>query len=55
MLDFIARYWLEVVFGLIVTGLSIALKKIWKLYKNAQENKQYEEKEKLLKEVDEKI
>lgn len=55
MLEFIARYWIEVIFGVIVTGLSIALKRIWKLYKNAQKNKQDEEKEKLLKEVDEKI
>ena len=55
VLEFIARYWIEVIFGVIVTGLSIALKRIWKLYKNAQKNKQDEEKEKLLKEVDEKI
>ena len=55
MLDFIAKYWLEVVFGLIVTGMGIAMKKIWKLYKNAQETRQSEEKERLLKEVDGKI
>lgn len=55
MLQFIAQYWLQFLFGLIITGLSIALKKVWNLYKKEQTNKQNNEKEALLKEVDERM
>lgn len=33
MLEFIAKYWLEFLFGLIASGLGVACKKIYKLYK----------------------
>jgi hypothetical protein len=55
MLQFIAQYWLQFLFGLIITGLSIALKKVWNLYKKEQTNKLNDEKEALLKEVDERM
>jgi len=55
MLDFIVKYWLQFLFGLIVTGLSIALKKVWKMYKNAQIAQHNQEKKKLLEEMDIKI
>lgn len=55
MLDFIAKYWLEVLFGLIMTGMGIAMKRLQKLYKDAQTSKHNEEKQELLKEVDKKI
>lgn len=55
MEDFIAKYWLEVLFGLIVTGLSVMLRRIWKLYKDAQQKQKDEDHAELLKEVDKKI
>lgn len=55
MLDFIVKYWLQFLFGLIVTGLSIALKKVWKMYKNAQMAQHNQEKKELLEEMDVKI
>lgn len=55
MLQFIAQYWLQFVFGLIITGLSIALKKVWSLYKKEQARQHDEEKEELLNEVQQRI
>lgn len=37
MLEFIIHYWLEVVFGLVVTGLGLAIGKLWKLYKTERD------------------
>lgn len=55
MLEFIAQYWLQFVFGLIITGMGIALKKVWGLYKKEQTRRHDEEKEELLEEVDERM
>lgn len=55
MLDFIAKYWLEVIFGLIVTGMGIAMRRLQKMYKDSQTSKRNEEKQELLAEVDLKI
>ena len=55
MIEFIAKYWLEVLFGLIVTGMGIAIKKIWNMYKSVQTQEHNKEKEEILHIVDEKI
>lgn len=55
MLDFIAKYWLEVIFGFIVAGMGIAMKRLQKLYKDAKSSQHNKEKEEMLKEVDLKI
>lgn len=34
MLDFIIKYWLQVLLGLVCTGLGFACKYFWKLYKS---------------------
>lgn len=53
--DFIARYWIEVFFSLVVTGLSIALKRFYSLYKHEKQRQQNTEHATLLREVDKKI
>ena len=42
MIEWIMKYWVEVAFGLVVTGASICIKKIWSMYKqekSGRENK----------------
>ena len=55
MLEFIAQYWLTFVFGLIASGLGIALKKVWSLYKKERIMKYEEEKKEILEEVETKL
>lgn len=55
MLEWIAKYWLEVLFGLIVTGMGLGMRKIWKMYKDAQIIRHKEEREEISHEIDEKI
>lgn len=43
MTDFIFKYWLEAVFGLIVSGLGFACRHYWKLWKNEQNHQKSEE------------
>lgn len=43
VLEFIGKYWLEFLLGAIATGLSIACKKIYQLYKNEQKNQKTQE------------
>ncbi len=51
MLDFIVKYWLEVVFGLISAGLAYSYKKLTKLYKDEKERQKQQEKSALITEV----
>lgn len=55
MLEWIAKYWLEVLFGLIITGMGLGMRKIWKMYKDAQIIRHKEEREEISHEIDEKI
>ena len=55
MLEWIAKYWLEVLFGLIVAGMGLIIKKIWKMYKDAETKRHKEEREEISHEIDEKI
>ena len=55
MIQFIAQYWLQFLFGLIITGMGIALKKVWGMYKKEQTRKRDEEKEELLEKVEERM
>lgn len=55
MLEWITKYWLEVLFGLVVTGMGLGMKKIWKMYKDAQIIRHKEEREEISQEIDEKI
>jgi hypothetical protein len=34
MTEFIVKYWLQFLFGLIATGMTIVAKRLWTLYKN---------------------
>lgn len=43
MTEFIMHYWLEVIFGLIVSGLGFACRRYWKLWKNEQNHQKTEE------------
>ena len=54
MIQFIAQYWLEVVFGLIVAGLGLAIKKLWTLYKGERDKDIKAEIEGLLSEMNKK-
>ena len=45
MLEFILKYWVEVVFGLIVSGLSFACRRYWKLWREEQQHQKTEEQE----------
>jgi hypothetical protein len=51
MVTFVAKYWLEVLFGVIVGGLSYACKKIWKLYQDEKQHKKTEEQEEFYKSI----
>lgn len=55
MLEWIAKYWLEVLFGLVVTGMGLGMRKIWKMYKDTQIIRHKEEREEISHEIDEKI
>lgn len=54
MLTFITQYWLEVIFGLIVAGLGLAIRKLWKLYKTERDKDIKEEIDGLLKDMNQK-
>lgn len=41
MLDFIAKYWVEVLFGIIVSGCSFICKRIYTLYKNEKASREH--------------
>ena len=43
MPEFILKYWVEVVFGLIVSGLSFACRRYWKLWREEQQHQKTEE------------
>lgn len=43
MPEFILKYWVEVVFGLIVSGLSFACRRYWKLWRTEQQHQKTEE------------
>ncbi|MCM1324365.1 MAG: hypothetical protein NC218_09395 [Acetobacter sp.] len=43
MLEFIGKYWLEFLLGAIATGLSVACKKIYNLYKSEKNHQKTEE------------
>ena len=45
MPEFILKYWVEVVFGLIVSGLSFACRRYWKLWREEQQHQKTEEQE----------
>jgi hypothetical protein len=51
MLEFILKYWIQVAFGLIVSGLTICLKKFWTMYKREKER----DREELRKTISEEI
>ena len=40
MLDFIIKYWLEILFGLITTGATLFAKRIYSLYKSEKKTKE---------------
>lgn len=43
MTEFIMHYWLEVLFGLIVSGMGFACRRYWKLWKDEQQHQKTEE------------
>lgn len=43
MPEFILKYWVEVIFGLIVSGLSFACRRYWKLWREEQQHQKTEE------------
>lgn len=45
MPEFILKYWVEVVFGLIVSGLSFACRRYWKLWRAEQQYQKTKEQE----------
>ena len=45
MTEFILKYWVEVMFGLIVSGLSFACRRYWKLWRAEQQHQKTEEQE----------
>ena len=59
MPEFILKYWVEVVFGLIVSGLSFACRRYWKLWRAEQQHQKTEEQEVfydgILKKIDERF
>lgn len=55
MPEFILKYWVEVVFGLIVSGLSFACRRYWKLWRAEQKHQKTEEQEAFYNGILEKI
>lgn len=51
MLEFITKYWLEVLFGLITTGATLFAKRVYSLYKSEKKTKE----KLIIDEVDKKI
>lgn len=51
MIEFIARYWIQFVFGLITTGMGIFCKKVWDLYKKEKNTQKTEEQKKFYAEL----
>ncbi len=55
MTEFILKYWVEVMFGLIVSGLSFACRRYWKLWRAEQQHQKTEEQEAFYNGILEKI
>lgn len=55
MPEFILKYWVEVVFGLIVSGLSFACRRYWKLWRAEQQYQKTEEQKAFYNDILEKI
>lgn len=55
MLDFIAKYWLEFLFGIIALGLTGLAKYFYNLYKKEKQRLEDEAHEKIIKELKSKI
>ena len=55
MPEFILKYWVEVVFGLIVSGLSFACRRYWKLWREEQQHQKTEEQKAFYNDILEKI
>ena len=55
MPEFILKYWVEVVFGLIVSGLSFACRRYWKLWRAEQQHQKTEEQKAFYDDIIEKI
>ena len=51
MLDFIAKYWLEFLFGIIALGLTGLTKYFYNLYKKEKQRLEDEAHEKIIKEL----
>ena len=51
MLDFIAKYWLEFLFGMITLGLTGLTKYFYNLYKKEKQRLEDEAHEKIIKEL----
>lgn len=51
MIEFIIRYWIQILFGLIVSGLGILFKTIYNTWKKGNELQKAEEKEALIESV----
>ena len=43
MTEFIVKYWLQFLFGLIATGMTIVAKRLWTLYKNEKNHQKTKE------------
>jgi hypothetical protein len=52
MLEFILKYWIQVAFGLIVSGLTVCLKKFWTMYKKEKERDREELRKTISEEID---
>lgn len=48
MIEWIIKYWVEVAFGLVVTGAGICIKKIWSMYKKEKAGRENEAHEALI-------
>ena len=53
MVEFIAQYWLQILFGLIVTAMGFICKKFWKLYKQEKQKDMQQEVNALLAKYEE--
>lgn len=51
MLDFIVKYWLQFLFGLLALGITAFFKQFWKMYKKEHERTQTELCDKLGQEI----
>lgn len=59
MTEFILKYWMQVVFGLIAAGLGVTCKQIWSMYKSEKTHQKTEEQKEfydgILNKIDEKF